>query len=222
LLTEHWNYGKWVVGIAMLYWLSGPFFAPILGYYGGLAAAAHLRVADNLLAPLTQTIAALSLFALPQLSSGFSRSGLSFLRGMTARMSVLGFLLSGVYSLAIIAGSAMLFRLLYGNSAYDGAQALLPLLCSAAVLRAVSDFGAGQSLRAAARPDATFWASASAALVTVTAGIPLVRSNGAMGAAAAMLLASLTQGVVLVWRFFALMRESRLQAVPQEELHHAV
>jgi O-antigen/teichoic acid export membrane protein len=218
LLHSHWVYGKWVVGIAMLYWLTGPFFAPILGYYGGLASAANLRVADNLLAPLTQVIAALSLLSLPQLSTGVARSGVPFLRGMTARLSLLGFGLSGLYSLGVISGSALLFRLLYRTNAYNNAQLLLPLLCAAAIVRSLTDLGVAQSLRAAARPDAAFWAAATAALVTVTAGVPLVRSNGAIGAAAAMLLAGVAQGLVLFWRFSFLVREDR----PQEAVRHAI
>jgi O-antigen/teichoic acid export membrane protein len=217
LLRNHWDYGKWIVGVAMLYWLTGPFFAPILGYYGGLVSAANLRVADNLLAPLTQVIAALSLLSLPQLSAGVARRGLPFLRGMTIRLSLLGFGLSVLYTAVIMAGSALLFRFLYRTNAYDSAQALLPLLCAVAVVRAVTDLGVAQSLRAAARPEATFWAAAMAALVTVTVGVPMVRSNGAIGAATAMLFAGIAQGSILLWRFSLLVRED----YPQEAVHHA-
>ncbi len=217
LLRKHWAYGKWVVGIATLYWLTGPLFAPILGYYGGLASAASLRVADNLLAPLTQVIAALSLLALPHLSMGTARFGNSFLRGMTVRLSLLGIGLSGFYSLAILVGSGFFFRLLYRASAYDSARAMLPLLCGAAIVRATADLGVAQALRAAARPEATFLAAAAAAIVTVSVGIPLVRSNGVMGAATAVFLAGITQATVLTWRFFQLVRE----ACPEEAISHA-
>ena len=202
----------------MLYWLTGPFFAPILGYYGGLASAANLRVADNLLAPLTQVVAALSLLSLPQLSTGVNRDGLPFLRGMTARFSLLGLGLSASYSIAVIAGSEVLFRFLYRTRGYDDALSLLPYLCAAAIARAVTDLGVAQSLRAAARPDATFWAAATAALVTLTIGVPLVRSGGATGAAIAMLLAACAQATVLAWRYFRVVGEAR----PQEAIHHAV
>ena len=42
--------------------------------------------------------------------------------------------------------------------------------------------------------------------------------TGAMGAAAAMLLAGVAQGLVLFWRFSFLVREDR----PQEAVRHAI
>jgi O-antigen/teichoic acid export membrane protein len=203
-VREHWRYGRWALGVSLLFWLTGPFFAPVLGYFGGLSDVATLRAAENLLSPLGQVVAALSLLTLPWLAGQATRDGGARLRGLAVRISFAGLVLSSFYAVALLGVSGFLISRLYAGHTYDRAVAVLPLLCLASVVRFGADLGVGLSLKAASRPDGTFWAAATAAACSVTIGVGLVRAYGLAGAAWGALLTGGVQAVVLVWRFAGL------------------
>jgi O-antigen/teichoic acid export membrane protein len=211
LFKDHWRYGRWVLGIALLYWATGSFFAPMLGFFSGLANAANFRAAENLLLPVSQVITALTLFLLPWMSAEFARSGTGIVRRITIRATVAASLIGGGYCVTLLVFGKQALRFLYGGESYGTAFALVPILCLTTVVRAASDLGVGLSLKAAARPDSVFWASAAAAISTLTIGVWLVRERGPVGAAWAALLAACVQAGGLGWRFAKIETSQRLQ-----------
>ena len=75
VLRQNWGYGRWVAGVAILFWLANSLYPSLLGIYAGLEAAATLRAAENLLAPLAHTVAALTTVLLPWVSSRLITDG---------------------------------------------------------------------------------------------------------------------------------------------------
>jgi O-antigen/teichoic acid export membrane protein len=209
LLKTHWQYGRWVLGVSLIFWLTGPFFAPILGYFDSLSSAATYRAAENLLSPLGQIITALSLLMLPWISGQMARVGPGSLQRLTARASIAGLIISGCYAACILSAGRFLIGRLYAGHAYDRAAAFLPVLCIASIARSTTDLGVGLSLKAISRPDATFWAAAAAAICSVTIGVGLIRSYGPAGAAWASLLASGIQSGILISYFLRLPTSQR-------------
>src|SRR5208282_1955074 len=108
------------------------------------------------------------------------------------------------YVICILATSRILIERVYAGHGYDRSAALLPPLCLASILRSVTDMGAALSLKAALRPDVTFWSVVAGAALNVTIGVALIRGYGLVGAAWAVLLATGVQSAIVVWRFAAL------------------
>jgi O-antigen/teichoic acid export membrane protein len=199
---HHWAYARWSVGTTAVYWLAGSIYLPVVGALAGLQAVAAYRAADNLLLPMSQVLTALGLLLLPWLSGQHRVRGRGYLRATAVRMALLAACAAMVYSLGISLFGARLLRLVYGGERYAGSVALLPLLGTAVVLRAIGDTGFGIAVRAAGRPDIGFWATAAAAAVTLTAGFVLVSRYGAQGAAAGWMASSAASCLVYASVFF--------------------
>lgn len=69
VFSKHWGYGKWVVGSAFVFWLSGSIYVPLIGIFAGLESAGIMRALQNLVLPVNNIFTALSLPLLPWLSA---------------------------------------------------------------------------------------------------------------------------------------------------------
>jgi O-antigen/teichoic acid export membrane protein len=196
LARLHWDYGKWVLGAGLLYWLNTSFFVPLLGVYLGVVGAAVLRAADNFVLPFVQVMAAMSLLITPWISGQASRMSPAWLSRTTRRLSLAVGGVALLYGVVVVVGSGFVLPRIYPSSAYNSVGMILPVLCAAAGVRAAADLGAGISLRAIGSLDVVLWANLAGAAASVSAGLFLVAYGGVMGAAWAMLLASLVQFLV--------------------------
>jgi O-antigen/teichoic acid export membrane protein len=199
LLREHWRYGRWVVAVAPAYWATGAVFGPLAGALIGLSNAATMRAAENLLQPLNQVLTAITLLILPWLSGSVANKRVNRLRLLSRRASFAGAGLALIYASALLVFGRDLVAWVYPGGSYQEAFKLLPIFCAAAVVRSASDLGASLTLRARARPDVVFWATAAGAVVGLIAGVVLIKQQGIRGAAWAGLLATTIRAAVLSW-----------------------
>src|SRR5271163_1341025 len=90
VLRAHWKYGKWLLGVGILYWLGTAFFPPLVGLYAGSSGAAAYRSAENFTLPLAQMVAACSLLLTPKLAAVAESRGQHWVRGMVWKLTAIG------------------------------------------------------------------------------------------------------------------------------------
>ena len=186
VLREDWQFGRWLLGSTVLYTLSTSsqtfFVAGILG----LGAAGVLRAMQVPSLAMTQTIAAISLLALPALAYDFGIGKTVRLRrrGMVISVALGG--LAVCFAGVLTIGDARIERLLfYGR--YAGYARLIPFLALIPVANGICA-GFSMVLRAAQLPHFDLIANAVGAAVAVPSTVLFVRWWGLAGAAASMVV----------------------------------
>ncbi len=208
-LAAHWNYGRWMVGVSLTYWVANSAFPVLLGAGAGLAASAELRAIENLTSPVLQATGALSLLLLPWVAGQTQSEGPAYLQRFQRRAMGTALAITGSYLGCVWLFSRPLMRLLYGPGAYAGLAGLVPLVAAATLVRGVSDLSLSTALKGAARPDAHFLATLVSSAFVLSGGWVLVERWRVPGAAAAMLASNILQTAVLGACFLRLTRGGR-------------
>lgn len=194
---DHWVYGRWALGAALLSWFPTNAFYLLLPIWWGLDAVGGYRALLNLQLPAMNVTTALGTVLLPALvrrkeGRGFART-LLVLAGAFALVPLAYGLLVAIFGLPLL-------ELLYAGRYTDYVDGLwlagfIPALAGIVAVT-------GGALRALERPRALFITYACAAALTLTLGTFLVRSSGVTGAlwgwlAAYVLTTLLTGGFVM-------------------------
>jgi len=208
-LAAHWNYGRWMVGVSLTYWLANSAFPVLLAAGAGLAASAELRAIENLTSPVLQATGALSLLLLPWVAGQTQAEGTAYLQRFQRRAMGTALAITGSYLGCVLLFSRTLMRLLYGPGAYAGLAVLVPLVAAATLVRGVSELSFSTALKGAARPDAHFLATLVSSVFVLTGGWLLVERWRVAGAAAGMLASNILQAAVLGACFLRLTRGGR-------------
>lgn len=204
--AAHWDYGRWMVGVSLTYWLANSAFSVLLSLSAGISAAAELRALENLANPILQVTGALSLLLLPWVSGQTRLHGASYLGRYQRGAMLIAAVVTGGYLSGVTLFSAPLMRWLYGPQTYAALAGLAPIVAAATLVRGISDLSVSTALKAAARPDAHFTASLAAAILVLTGGWWMMTRWGVAGAAATMLAGDLLRAGVLAAYFTRLTR----------------
>jgi O-antigen/teichoic acid export membrane protein len=186
-IRVHWEYGRWSLANKGLAWVPSNIFYLLLPVWGGLAAGASFKAIMNLLMPMLQANAALTVLLLPTLVQ--ARQGSRY--GSHVRRALVLFSVPMVaYWLLLGVFHQPLVNLLYGGRyvEYSGLLWLFGLIPLAASVKEVLS----QSLRALERPDQLFWAYLFAAVVVGFLGVGLMYLMGIAGAGIGILLSQVT------------------------------
>jgi O-antigen/teichoic acid export membrane protein len=212
VLTAHWSYGRWMVGVSLTYWLANSAFPILLGLGAGLPASAGLRAAENLVTPVLQVTGALSLLVLPWVSGQAHAYGNPYLRRYQRIAMIVAATAVGGYLGCVMLLKEPLMRLLYGPGAYVEVAPLVPVVAIATLIRGISDFSLSTALKGAARPDAHFLASLLSSVFVVSGGWYLIRRWQVAGAAYTMLASNVLQAAVLAVFFARITTTRKVQA----------
>jgi O-antigen/teichoic acid export membrane protein len=212
VLTAHWSYGRWMVGVSLTYWLANSAFPILLGLGAGLPASAGLRAVENLVTPVLQVTGALSLLVLPWVSGQAHAHGNPYLRRYQRIAMIVAATAVGGYLGCVMLLKEPLMRLLYGPGAYVEVAPLVPVVAIATLIRGISDFSLSTALKGAARPDAHFLASLLSSVFVVTGGWYLIRRWQVAGAAYTMLASNVLQAAVLAVFFARITTTRKVQA----------
>jgi O-antigen/teichoic acid export membrane protein len=181
VLHENWSYGRWLIGTAILYPISGQVQMFLVAAFLGLGSAGVLRAMMLPASVMTQVVSATDLLILPGLSKDF---GHGFLRRMRQKAVLVSGTLGAaglcfVVLLRFIAGPAEHF--LFGGK-YAPYVWLIPVL---ALIPAANGFNSGFSaaLRGSQRPHFDLLANALAAPVAVITALGFIHRWGLAGAA---------------------------------------
>lgn len=212
VLREHWSYGRWVFGLVFLSWTGGPMFTLMLGWLYGTSTAAGLRAAENFAVPLTQVFTALGLLLLPIFARRYVAMAAAQFSGLAAKLALGAVILGIAYFGFISLFGHLAFEVVY-KGRYVTSEVILPLVCLSVATRGVSDMSLGLLLKAAAWPQAQFWAGLVSAAVALSGGAWLVTQFGLLGAA----LGEVSYSVVQISLMCALFARFKRAIRPREE-----
>jgi O-antigen/teichoic acid export membrane protein len=193
-VREHWQYGRWVIGSGVFSWIPQGIYYLLLPLRGGLESTAALKALMNLTMPVLHAYLPLATLMVPALVR--TRGHASFWRTVWLAL-LFSVLASLVYWLLLGLANRPLVALLYGGQYLQDAH-LLWLLG----LIPITGAGVGvmgSTLRALERPDRIFWAYVLSSAISLTVGLGLMLLIGLPGAAAGIVLSSLTTAVVMSW-----------------------
>ena len=179
IIRENWGYGKWVLAITLVHWLSGDVYYILVTAFLGFEEAGALRALQNLVLPINQVLTALGLLLLPWLSGRVTTKTVGTIKGDVSRITVLMVVLTGMYCLAVLAFRKELLNLMYGEKYAEFAY-LRPYLIAVPVITALG-IGVQTGLRALQAPRVIFVGYCVTAIVTISFGVGFVRLWGLDG-----------------------------------------
>jgi O-antigen/teichoic acid export membrane protein len=193
ILLENWSYGRWLIGTAILYPITGQVQMFLVAAFLGLGSAGVLRAMMLPASVMTQVVSATDLLILPGLSYDF---GHGFLR----RMRQKAVLVSGTLGAAGLCFVALL-RLIAGPAEhvlFGGKFApyvwLIPVLALIPAANGVNS-GFSAALRGSQRPHFDLLANALAAPVAVLTALGFIHRWGLAGAAISLVAGCATLAV---------------------------
>ena len=189
----HWKYGRWSVANKGLAWIPSNIFYLLLPIWGGLAAGGAFKAMMNLLMPMLQANAALTVLLLPVLVR--SRQQNFVFRSHVRRALILFLVPMVAYWLLLGIFHEPVVDLLYGGR-YAEQAGLLWLFGLIPVAACVKEI-LSQSLRALERPDQLFWAYLCAAIAVGILGSGCMYFWGIAGAGIGLLLSQVTVAVTV-------------------------
>jgi O-antigen/teichoic acid export membrane protein len=205
IVSQHWKYGRWVVGTSFVSWLSGNAYYVIVAAVLRMEDVAALKALQNFVQPMTQFIAAMTLLFLPWASAQFVNHSRAAFRKSIRTISL--FFVSGAaaYVVCIVLFGHWLMGTLYAGR-YLQVEWLLPLAVLPLLMGAASQ-GPGIALSAMQAPSKVFWGYAVSAAITILVGIPLTYYRGLLGAMSAMVISSSALLAVVIYFYKTSLRK---------------
>ncbi|MBI3466084.1 MAG: lipopolysaccharide biosynthesis protein [Planctomycetes bacterium] len=202
---HNWRFSRWTLA-SFLAGSTTPYLLPwMLALAHGEAATGVLTACLTLVGVSQMFVTGVSNFLTPQAARAFTTGGAPSLRLVLWKAAALYAIVLGALCLVfVISGEALV--LLAFKSPYAGGG-LITAMLSLSVLAHSLGVTAGNGLWAIERPRANFTADLVNLFVTLTAGTSLSFSCGVSGAAAALLLGSVTAAAMRYWMLSRCLQE---------------
>lgn len=204
---RHWQYGRWALASSFVAWIPAYIFLPLLTAFAGMAKSGELKALANFIAPLDQTLAALSLLFLPHAARVRAEQSHQDVRSLTRNLLVLSIAGSAIYWLIVINLRAPIFSLLYSGR-YTDVSYLLPAVALGSILWSAA-YGPAIALRAMESPKSVFTAYLVTSLICLAVGIPATRYFGLPGAIWSGNLADLASLAVILFILYRKLNEGQ-------------
>lgn len=193
VFAEHWSYGRWAAATGVLAWIPGQVYYLVLPIWGGLEASGSLRALMNVVLPIMQVFAALSVVITTELVR--YRSTPRFRAVVRWLFGVFMLAAAGYWILVGLTGSRIV-AVLYSSRYVENADViwllgLLPVIGTGVTILA-------PALRAMERPARVFLAYGLSTAFSLTAGLFLVSAGGVIGASLALLGSTTIVSVTLL------------------------
>lgn len=199
ILKQHWEYGRWVVVTAFVFWVAGDAYYVILASTAGMTDVAILRAIQNLVRPVSQFILAITLLLVPWASARFADGEKQTFQRAINRVTLVfsGAALTYVLGLAVF--GKWLTNLVYGGK-YTQSAYLLPLVAMPVLFTAAAE-GPSIAVRAMQMPSELLWAYSAAAVPTILFGVVLSRHWGITGGALGLGISACVYCATLTYRY---------------------
>jgi O-antigen/teichoic acid export membrane protein len=194
---RHWGYGRWALASAIASWVPAYIYYPLLTSFSSMSQSGELKALMNLVAPMQQTQAALSMLFLPYAARVFGEQGNSSVGSITRRLTMMSLGVSAVYWALIIPFRQTVFHLLYGGRYMEVAY-LIPAISVGAILWSGAS-GSSIVLRAMGSPASVFVAFIASSVISLAVGIPACRYYGVVGAVWGTNVADAGALLMVVW-----------------------
>lgn len=181
VLIEHWNYGRWVVGSAMVDWFTFLVYFPLVGLFVGVQQAGAFKAMANIIQPIERVFAAFVLLFVPWLSRQRIKRGEIYLKRKLSQLVLISMILAAIYIIPVIALGPIITKFLYSNNYYLGFVWLLPWLGIVTFIKSIS-YVLSIGLRVLERPDTNFLSQFIGAIFTLTIGLYLILKVKLLGA----------------------------------------
>jgi O-antigen/teichoic acid export membrane protein len=180
VVSEQWNYSKWVAGVAILYWINSFIAIPALGIFIGLQASGILRGLQNIILPLQQIGAAMGNIFVPWFSAQDHTNKNKILK--LSNQTIFGFSILGImYLIPILLIPEKILALLYNEvqmNNYIHEVRLIGVVGFITIIIASLSF----ILQGLKKPNGIFWANCFGSLFSIIVTIPLILKKGIFGA----------------------------------------
>ena len=216
-LTEacqrHWQYGRWALASSFVAWIPAYIFLPLLTAFAGMAKSGELKALTNFIAPLDQTLAALSLLLLPHAARVRAERSHSDVRALSRNLLALSIAGAAVYWLLVINLRGPIFDLLYSGKYADVAY-LLPAVALGSILWSAA-YGPALALRAMESPKSVFVSYLVTSVVCLVVGVPATRYFGLKGAIWSGNLADFASLIVILFILYRKLNDGQRAASGQ-------
>jgi O-antigen/teichoic acid export membrane protein len=206
MLRQHWDYGRWVVVTAFVFWLAGDAYYVIVGSSMGMTDVAAFRAVQNFVRPISQFMVAITLLLVPWASARFADGANSAFQRAISRISMIFTVAAVTYLVGLLLLGRWLMEVLYGGK-YTQFAYLLPFMALSILFTAAAE-GPATAVRAMKVPSEIFWAYTAAAMLTIVPGLMLTRHWGLVGAALGLGISSLSFLVVITYRYRARIKDA--------------
>jgi O-antigen/teichoic acid export membrane protein len=177
---RHWKYGRWALASAVASWIPAYIYYPLLTSFSGMAQSGEYKALMNLVLPMQQMQAALSMLFLPYASRVYAEQGRQGASSVAARLTLFSLASALVYWIVMIPAKESVFHLLYSGKYMEVAY-LVPAIAVGSVLWSAV-CGSSIVLRAMESPSSVFVAFVASSVVSLAIGIPATRAYGIVGA----------------------------------------
>jgi O-antigen/teichoic acid export membrane protein len=194
---RHWGYGRWALAASIASWLPAYFYYPLLGAVQGMASAGELKALMNLVSPVNQTLAALSMLFIPHAARVHGRHGTGGSRGLSVKLTLVTVGMTVAYWVVVILLKRPVFDLFYGAK-YLGILNLVPVVAVGSLLWSAAH-GPSIVLRGMESPQSLFFAYAAASGISLLIGIPATWRFGLAGGVWGMNISDAVSFVMVLW-----------------------
>jgi O-antigen/teichoic acid export membrane protein len=211
VIRENWQFGKWLAGAEMGYWLSSQVYLYLAAVMLGTAATGNLKAAYVIFGPMR----IFGFFLKSVLPNQFARTLVSGGNAaLTKQVSLVYWTVApcmGSFCLLVAACAGPIMSTMYGSKYVDG-RSVLVLYAAFAFIAFMAQI-VGCALRAKRLTKRVFASQAYASLVAVPVGWLIIQMLGIHGAVVGMILTSLVVNYSN-WRAY---RRAVSDDVPQTE-----
>jgi O-antigen/teichoic acid export membrane protein len=197
--SEHWKYSRWVLVTAFVFQLTTQGYFWVTAGFLSVKEVGNLRAVYNVVLPLDQLFAAMSLVVLPTMCSRYASQRMAGLLPVWKAYCSGWLLVSCSFAGVICFFGQPVMHMLYGGK-FDNVSSLVRTLAFLPVVMGIGHTVNG-ALKATEKPNLVFYAYFFSGGVTFLVGIPLVIHFGLRGAIYGMLLSGIAYTVALVAGF---------------------
>jgi O-antigen/teichoic acid export membrane protein len=205
--AQHWEYGRWALGTAMVYWLSAEAYYVIVGRLVSAPAVAGFRSVQNFSMLFPNFATAMSVLLLPKLAARFAAGGGAAIHRLVSIFTAACAIAATGYGGCLWLLGSPLLSALYGKDYVEYAY-LFPVLFCNLVLIAASQ-GVQVGLRAMNAPREVFSGFLIAGLFTCTAGVAMTYVWQLTGAVVGLCCSTLLFLCYVLFRYHSLVRRLR-------------
>jgi O-antigen/teichoic acid export membrane protein len=198
LFSDHWRYGRWALGSAIVNTGSSTAYPPIIASILSFGSAGMYRAIDTLFAPVGQFVTALSTLALPAIVGRRSQNESAVTRRWV-RTALLGAgFIAALYVVPMVLFGRTIALHVFAKPEYASDWLFIAFIGFAAVLGTLQS-AAFLFLRSLEKPHGEFWSQLTVAAATFTIGIGAGLLAGLDGLAATLMVSRGCGLIIALW-----------------------
>lgn len=213
VMSEVWDFGKWILIAYVASWLTSMVYPPLIGFLMSLEDAGAFRAVQVLFLPLQQLLASVTLLILPWLSKQQAIHGNEHMVRFTLFVVGSVFIVAILYCVAITYFGADLILWIYKSTFYS-AYSYLVVYFAISSLISVIPLVLGLALRVLNRPQAILWSKGISALFVITVGFTAIYYYRFQGVLFSLLAGVLVETILLVTMFVPIWKKLQSRRNP--------